>query len=391
MNTEQLNYIAPLIENEINNNQISGASMLIIQNNQEIFRDVYGLADKENNKAITTDTIFRLYSMTKPVTTVATMILYERGLLDLYAPVSRYLDGFKNQKVYTSDGLVDVKKEATIQDLLNMTSGVVYPDQSYEVGIMMQKLYDEVDEKANNGTPVNTVDLCNMIGKMPLEFHPKEGWRYGASADILGAVIEIVSGKKYSDFLKDEIFKPLGMIDTDFYVPKEKLDRFSVLYEYKDDVKNIVPCTWNFLGLRDYLTPPAFESGGAGLVSTINDYQKFALMLVNGGTYNGIRILGRKTVEYLSKNQIDEKQAKGYNWDQLKGYGYGNLMRTMVNTELAASNGSLGEYGWDGWAGNYFFIDPKEQLVMIYMIQKCGGTNPEVTRKIRSIIYSTIE
>ncbi|BCN29803.1 serine hydrolase domain-containing protein [Anaeromicropila herbilytica] len=391
MNNKQLQYMAPVIQQEIDSNSIAGASLLVIHNNEEVYRETFGFADKENKKPIAKDTIFRLYSMTKPVTSVASMILYERGLLDLNAPVSKYLDGFKNQKVYTEQGLVDVTREVTIQDLLNMTSGVVYPDGSYYVGTLMQELYDEVDRKENSGERVDTLTFCNQIGQKPLEFQPGECWRYGASADIMGAVIEVITGKKFSQYLQDEIFTPLGMVDTGFYVPEEKLNRFSLIYEYKDDVKNIVPFDWNFLGLRDYSTPPAFESGGAGLVSTIDDYSKFTSMLVNHGIYNGVRILGKKTIEYISTNQLTDIQAKGYNWPQLQGYGYANLMRTMINKELAKSNGSIGEYGWDGWAGNYFFIDPKENLIMIYMIQKCGGTNPEVTNKLRSIIYSSLE
>lgn len=391
MNTNHLKYIAPIIEQEIESNNIAGASMLIFHNNEEIYRNVFGYADIENKKLIQKDTIYRIYSMTKPVTAVACMILFERGLLDLDAPVSRYLEGFKNQIVYSESGLVNVNRDSTIQEMLNMTSGVVYPDQSYFVGTQMQKLYDEIDAKTNQGEKIDTITLCNKIGEMPLEFQPGEGWRYGASADIIGAVIEIITGKKYSEFLEEEIFKPLGMTDTGFYVPEEKIDRFSVMYDYKEDIKSLVPWPYNILGLRDYLTPPAFESGGAGLVSTIDDYGKFALMLVNGGTYNGVRILGEKTVEYMSLNQLDDVQAKGYNWPQLTGYGYGNLMRTLVNKALAKFNGSIGEYGWDGWAGNYFFVDPKENLVMIYMIQRCGGTNPELTRKIKSVIYSSLE
>lgn len=391
MNNKQLNYIASLLKEDVESGNVAGASILVFHNNEEVYREVYGYADKENSKPIEKDTIFRMYSMTKPVTAVAAMILYERGILDLEAPVSRYLVGFKNQKVYTKDGLVDVNRDATVQELLNMTSGVVYPDQSFEVGTIMQKLYDEVDAKENRGEHVDTLTLCNQIGQMPLEFQPGEGWRYSASADVVGAIIEVITGKKYSEFLADEIFRPLGMIDTGFYVPSDKLDRFSAMYEYKEEAHGLVPCTWNFLGLRDYLTPPAFESGGAGLVSTIDDYSKFALMLVNGGTYEGVRILGKKTVEFLAKNQLNEEQAKSYNWSQLQGYGYANLMRTLVSPELAKSNGSVGEFGWDGWAGNYFFVDPNENLVMLYMIQKCGGTNPEITRKLRSVIYASLD
>lgn len=391
MVNKKLDNIATVIQNEIDSGLISGSAIKIIHKNKVSYQREFGLADLNKKTPIRRDTIFRMHSMTKPITAVAAMILYERGDLNLLSPVSNYLAGFRNQMVLTENGLININREVTIQDLLNMTSGVVYPDESFEAGRLMAELYSEVEAAYHNGSFVNTLDFCNSIGQIPLEFQPGERWRYGASADILGAVIEIISGRKYSRFLKEEIFEPLNMIDTGFYVPKEKQERFARIYDYITDKKELELFTGDFLALFDYLTPPAFESGGAGLVSTIEDYSNFASMLINGGTYNGLRLLGRKTVEYLALPQLTKEQLSTYDWNSLYGYNYGNYMRILVDPIKACSNGSVGEFGWDGWCGNYFFVDPKEELIMVYMVQRCGGSGPDYMRKLRNIIYGALE
>jgi len=391
MNKSKLELLGSAVKDEINKGNIAGASLCIIKDKEEVYREEFGYANKETKLPIKEDTIFRLFSMSKPITSVAAMILFERGEIDLNYPVSMYLDGFKNQKVMTTEGLVNIKKEVTIKDLLNMTSGIPYPDENSVSGIQMGKLYKDIKQKLESGYPTATIDYCNQIGQIPLAFQPGEAWLYGASADVLGAVIEIVSKKKLSQFLKDEIFRTLGMVDTDFYVPTEKQDRFAQIYEYNVEQRNLIPFLNNHLGLNNYLTPPTFESGGAGLVTTINDYSKFALMLLNGGIYEGTHILGRKTVDFLSQNQLDEAQQASFNWDSLKGYGYGNLMRVMISKSEASTNGSLGEFGWDGWTGNYFFVDPEEKLIMLYMIQKTDMGTTDFIRKLRAIVYSTLD
>jgi len=383
------------MQSEIDCGSINGSAIRIIHDNKIIYEDELGYANKEKGMPTQKDTLYRLYSMSKPITAVAVMILYERGILDLLAPVSDYLEGFQNQKVWTDEGLVDVKRPVTIQDMLNMTSGVLYPDQNSEVGRMMEALYEEATRQWNSGAPVSTVDLCNQIGRLPLDFQPGEKWCYGTSAEILGAVIEVASGKKFSQFLQEEIFTPLGMVDTGFNVPQEKIGRLALMYEYIEEHKQLEPCIWSQLGIGNLVPPQDFESGGGGLVSSVEDYSRFALMLANGGTYNNVRILGTKTVEYMTKPQIDvDLIATNFDCgqDSRRGYSYGNLMRNMIDPVKAESNGSVGEYGWDGWAGNYFFVDPKEKVIMICMIQKCGGFDScqKYIRKLRSIIYSAL-
>lgn len=390
MEYKNLERLSAVIQKELDLGQISGAAVRVIYNNEVFYQEELGLADIEKNIPIVKDTIYRLFSMSKPITAVAAMILYERGQLDLAAPVSDFLEGFRNQQVLTEAGLLPAERPVLIKDLLNMTSGIAYPDESFEVGLRMKSLFDEVQAAYHLNKQVNTVEFANRIGQIPLEFQPGERWRYGASADVLGAVIEVVSGKSFGTFLKEEIFLPLGMADTGFYVPEEKLDRFAKVYDYDQEQRKLVPFTGDMLAIFDFMTPPAFESGGAGLVSTIKDYSRFALMLANGGVHNGRRILGHKTVEYLTTPQLTKEQAIPFTWEQILGYNYSNLMRSLVDPVKAASNGTVGEFGWDGWTGNYFMVDPKEKLILIYMIQRCGGTNPKMFRNLRSILYGAL-
>lgn len=391
MNYEILNRADRAILKKINEGAIMGASLCVIHNGDEVYRKEFGMADKEKNIPMTRDSIFRCYSMTKPVTSAAVMTLVEKGKLALSDAASTYLPGFRNQKVLTENGLVPVKREVTIQDLMDMTAGVTYPDASFPAGEYMQKMIDTYYADIEKGKPTTTYDLANLIGQQPLEFQPGEGWRYSFCADVLGAIIEVITGMKFSDYLKETIFQPLGMVDTDFYVPEEKQNRFMQNYEYKEDTGKLEPCTWQHLGLSYmHLKQPAFESGGAGLVSTVDDYSRFTQMMLHHGTYHGVRILGRKSIEYMTRNNLTEQQAKMYDWDSLYGYGYGNLMRQMTDVHASGGLGSVGEFGWDGWLGSYVAMDPVEDLTIIYVIQKCGGNGYRDVQVLRNIIYSAL-
>lgn len=381
-----------LITNSDNPDDNVGAAICVLEHGEEVYRKEYGFADKEKNIPMKPDAIFRCYSMTKPITATAVMILVERGLLSLSDPASKYIPGFQNQKVLTLDGLVPVEREVTLQDLMTMTAGVCYPDASFPAGNYMEQVQQDYYREIQEGKVITTYELANRIGAQPLAFQPGTRWLYSFCADVLGAIVEVVSGKRYSDFLKSEIFHPLGMVDTDFYVPEEKQDRFMQFYQYMPETQTLEPCTWQHLCLSHmHLKKPDFESGGAGLVSTIDDYSKFVKMMMNGGTYNNVRILGQKTVKSMSVNQLSEAQREGMDWTELKGYGYGSLMRQMIQPEIAESLGSKGEFGWDGWLGSYLTIDPVEDLAIIYVIQKCGGNGYRDIQVIRNIVYSSIE
>jgi len=377
------------IRKSIDQNEIPGANLLVFKNGEEIFYHEDGLASKEEQTPIRRDTIFRLYSMTKPITAAATMILVERGMIDLYEPVGKYLEGFRNQLVAEDGDLVPVKREMRIKDLFNMTSGLLYGGEC-EAGKATEKIFEEIDEKLFTENALTTIEIANKLGRCPLAFHPGEYWAYGVSADVLAAIIEVVSGMKYGEFLKKELFDPLDMKDTAFYVPIEKRDRLANTYE-ADGKGELVLYTGNYLGIIQSMDrEPAYEAGGAGLVSTIDDYAKFSLMLMNGGSYNGVNIMHPKTVSYMTSKTLNPEQQKGFvSWYELEGHSYGNLMRVLTDTTRAGTIGSQNEYGWDGWLGCYFANCPTDNLNFLFMTQKTNTGTMEITRKLRNIIISS--
>lgn len=377
-----------LINTYIAAGEIAGASLLVWKDGEEKYRRVYGEADKASHVPMRRDTIFRLFSMSKPITAVAVMILFERGELDVRDAVCKYLPCFENMTVWTGTEEVPASRDFTIWDCLNMTTGIPYPCE-LEAGRRLDKIFRELIQRRENNEYVDTMEWMRQVAKVPLMFQPGEKWMYGFSADILGAVVEAVSGKRYGQFLKDEIFEPLGMEDTGFYVPEEKWHRFAVAYENWSS-GTLIPFARSHLG-EYYKSDVAFESGGAGLVSTIDDYCKFAQLLLNGGKLGDVRILGRKTVEFMSRNHLTEAQKEDYTWDSVRGYGYGCLMRCLEDKGEAGTNGSIGEFGWDGWTGNYVTINPEENMLLLFFIQRCGYGFGELTRKVRAVTYGALE
>ena len=386
MNQEKLSLLNDLFAAEIEENRVQGASILIEHKGKLEFSAVYG-GDKK-------DSIYKIYSMTKPITTVAVMQLYEKGLIDLYDPVEKYLPGFAHMKVSTAKGLVDAKTSITIRQLMNMTSGLVYPGENSEPERVMAELQVDLHERAVKGEPFSNLDICNELAKAPLLFQPGEGWHYGISADIAAAVVEVVTGIPYGEHLKKAIFDPLEMKDTGFYVQPDQMHRLAVMYSRMDEEGHLRRANekeLEWLNLYAPDRPPYIESGGGGLYSTMEDYRHFAQMLLNKGEYKGKQILGRKTVEFISKNQLNDLQMKWVDFDSIEGYGYGNFMRVMMWPERGASNGSVGEYGWDGLPGTYFMIDPKEELMLVYMQQIQQGADLTLRRKMRQIVYGALE
>lgn len=377
------------IRTAIEKNEISGANLLIFKNGVEVFYHEDGMASREEQIAIKRDTIFRLYSMTKPITAAATMILVERGMIDLYEPVGKYLEGFRNQVVAENNSLVPAKREMRIKDLLNMTSGLLYGGEG-EAGKATAMVFNEIDEKLLTENALSTIEIANKLGRCPLAFHSGEYWEYGTSADVLAAVIEVVSGMRFGEFLAKEIFVPLEMNDTALYVPSDKRERLANTY-MSDGKGGLTIYTGNNLGIIQMMDrDPAYESGGAGLVSTIDDYAKFSLMLMNGGTYNGVHILNSNTVKYMTTKTLNPEQQKGFqNWYELEGHSYGNLMRILTDKTKAGTIGSLYEYGWDGWLGCYFANCPTDKLNFLFMTQKTDAGTMGITRKLRNIIISS--
>jgi CubicO group peptidase (beta-lactamase class C family) len=382
-------YFEAIIKKDIEEGQIAGASLCVVKDGISIYDRQFGYQNLEEGLPMMADTIFRLYSMTKPITATALMILVERGVIDLFEPVSNYLEAFSKQWIVSHDGLVQAKRQVTIKDLLNMTSGVVYPGDD-KAGSEMGKVFAEIINDHHTRRATSLIDIGNKIGSCPLAFEPGSQWQYGASVDVLGAVIEAASKMSFGSFLRKELFEPLDMTDTGFYVPKEKWYRFAQNYVYDPSEKKLRPYKGENLAIMNYREAPIFESGGAGLVSTVGDYLKFTTMLLNKGSYKGIKILGSKTIELLTSNQLSDEQKQYMDWEYLKGYGYGNCMRIMEEPSLAGSNGSVGEFGWDGWTGNYMAVDPKEGLIFLYFIQRIDTGTSLSVRKLKAVAYGQL-
>lgn len=393
MEQEKINRLQWILDDAVARGEIPGAILMVRKEGKETVYLESGYADIEAKKPVSRDSIYRLYSMSKPITATAVMILVERGLIDLADPVCRYLPGFCGQMVAAADGHVEKPwRDVTIQDLVNMTSGLVY-DGNHLTGKQAEALFAEVIQGLDEGEggAYGTVEIANRLGQIPLAFQPARSWCYGTSADVAGALVEVVSGMRFGDFLEKEIFTPLEMVDTGFWVPEEKQSRLVKTYECNEGKPSVL-YTGNHLGIRNAMDRrPAFESGGAGLVSTIDDYSHFAQMLLNGGSYKGKQILSPAMVRFmtghvLSAEQQEVFEREGMAW--LEGFSYGNFMRVLVNPGRSTTLGSKGEYGWDGWLGCYFANAPQDQMTILMMTQKKDSGTFRMTRLLRNTIYN---
>lgn len=385
------NKLNVLLNQAIENCEIAGANLLLIKDGKEIAYTEAGYANVEKKKPFKRDTISRIYSMSKPVTSAAAMILMERGLLELGQPVGDILESFRDSKVWESDRLIPSRRCLLVKDLLSMTSGLSYGGVD-PAGQEVWRILEDMDARLYGDNPVSTMEFAERIGKCGLSFHPGDKWMYGTSADILGAIIEKITGMPYADFLRKEIFEPLGMNDTGFYVPEEKRHRLADVYEKTSDGMKLYET--NHLGIKYTMDKePAFQSGGAGLVSTIDDYSRFATMLMHKGTYEGRQILKPHTVEFMTTGKLTPWQQDSLwrSWEGMYGYGYGNLMRVMEEPGMAFFETWKGEYGWDGWLGTYFCNSPSNKVTILMTCQRRDAGTMDVTKRIRNVIASNID
>lgn len=388
-------------KNYTDKGKLAGTQTLVARKGEIIHFNSYGLRDLEKSKKIEEDTIFRIYSMTKPITSVALMQLFEKGLFQLADPVGKFLPEFKTSRVFLSGSYPNfltkpTDREMTVRDLLSHTSGLTY---GFHYRTNIDHAYRKVwsGPRGDNSDfafpPMNLEDFSKAIAKVPLEFSPGDKWNYSVSTDICGRLIEVLSGMNLSEYFEKNIFKPLGMNDTDFYVKPSKIKRFSACYERTPK---------EYLRLQDksdkesvYSKEPIHLSGGGGLVSTTKDYYNFCQMLLNGGEFNGQRILSRKTIELMTINHLPENQdmiAMGsegsFSEVRYRGVGFG--LGFGVNIDLAGTqnSGSIGSYNWGGAASTFFWIDPKEELICILMTQLMPSGYYPIRVQMQSMVYS---
>ena len=380
--------LSACLRQAVENHEAAGVSLLVLKDGRELCHVREGYADIAAGKPLQRDSIFRLYSQSKPVTAAAAMILADRGVIDLMAPVDQYLPGFANPRVVEADGTVRPALRAPwIIDLLGMTSGLCYPDVD-PAGQYADRVFQEDQKQIAAGGGMDTLTFCNKLGELPLAFDPGTRWRYGTSADILGAVIETASGKRFGDFLREEIFEPLGMKDTAFWVPEEKRDRLVTCYRRVPG--GLEEFSSLHLAVGRYDRDPAFESGGAGLVSTLDDYAAFARMLMNGGTADGRRILSEAAVRFMTTPQLNETLRKDL-WENLGGYNYSCLMRVCDHPGRAVLFTEKNEYGWDGWLGTYFANLPDQGITFLLAQNVTDAGTTAVTRKCRNILAACMD
>ncbi len=379
--------IKNIMDKCINSREEVGASFVLMKNGVQVMNYSCGSADLANNIPMNDKTICRAFSCSKIATSVCAMILMERGLLDISWELERIIPEFANP-AYIRDGKEIRSESIRIRDLLNMTSGIPYPWSALEGENKTNELWMELHNSIVEEKSMTTIEFAKRAAECHIMYNAGDEWMYGASADILGAVVEIVSGQRLSEFMHENIFAPLGMNDTAFYVPEEKLGRLAVLYENAGE--NPKAFEGVNLCIFDMKTRPDFESGGAGLFSTAHDYAKLGAMLSNGGIYEGKRILSRKTIEFMSSSGLKNSQRHTLNWESTKGYNYANLVRIVENQNEAGTFASKGSFGWDGWTGTYLLCDPTEKIAVTLFIQRCGAGTTQLSRNLVNVVYSMI-
>lgn len=365
MNAER---ISDLIEKTVSSGEEVGAAAVITKDGKTVCSCSGGYADHENKMPMRTDTICRMFSCSKIVTGIAAMICFERGLIAMEDELCRFFPEYEKSVFYSNGELLPCSRRIKVADLLNMTSGIAYPCEEKGADAM-NSLWYELDKSYRDGNMMSTAEFAKRAASCPLLFDVGEKWMYGSSSDIMGAVVEAAADMEYRDFLKENIFDPLGMNDTDFFVPKEKQSRLSKLYESAGKEPKVF--TGTNLAIFDYDEKPNFQSGGAGLFSTADDYAKLGAAL----STNGGGIISAKTVDFLTVDSLADKHRESFNWDSCKGCGYANFMRIVKNRNSAGLIASEGSFCWDGWAGTYLMMDPKEKISVAFTLQRtCAGT-----------------
>jgi CubicO group peptidase (beta-lactamase class C family) len=383
----KLQRVGDYIRNEIATGKIPGAVVLIQQHGHPVYFESFGVRGVESRLPMTADTIFRLYSMSKPITSVAAMMLVEDGKLRLDDAVAKYIPAFADVKVgvQKSDAngkpalaLEPVNRPITIEDLMRHTSGLTY---GFYGDSEARRLYAEAD-LFNRDT--DNAEFVERIAKLPLAEQPGTLWDYGHSTDVLGRVIEVVSGKSLFGFEKERLLDPLGMTETAFYVA-DQAKRPRIAEPMPDD-RSVSAVT----SLRDPMVPRRWESGGAGMVGTIGDYARFAQMLLNGGTFEGRRYLKPETIALMTSDHIgpETKIAHDYLYfpGPTSGFGLGFAVRTSTPPN---TSWPLGEYRWDGVAGTFFFIDPKDDMFVIFMVQ-APSQRGRLQLELKGLIYQAL-
>jgi CubicO group peptidase (beta-lactamase class C family) len=378
LSSERLRQLDAAVRADVDVGRIPGVVMLVARDGNVVLHKAYGKQDPAAGTPMAPDSIFRIYSMTKPIVSVAAMMLVEEGRMQLADPVTKFIPELKDLKVGVEKGgtleLVSAQRPITIQDLMRHTSGFTY-------GVFGKSMVKDLYTKNGVDRSDHTnAEFVKKLATVPLAYQPGSTWEYSRSTDVLGHVIERVTGQDLDRFLEERILKPLGMRDTAFYADPAKQARIAEPFA-KDPVSG---APINLLNVR---TKPKYLAGGQGLVSTAADYLRFAQMMLNGGELDGVRILSKKTVEYMTSDHLGGIRGPAY--APGPGYGFGLGVKVRTSAGEADSSGSVGDYDWGGLGGTYFWVDPKERLIGIWMMQ-APGPRVYYRRLMRGMVYGAI-
>lgn len=396
LSSGRLDRIRPVMNRHVAEKRIPGAAGLIARQGKIAYQEAFGMADVEAGRPMRMDTIHRIYSMTKPITSVALMMLFEEGRFQLNEPVAKYLPEFAKMQVAIEEKdpqtgkpvmkTVPARRPITVRDLLRHTAGLTY-------GVFGDTLVDREYRKARILSQLNLADFVRDLAAIPLQYEPGTRWHYSVSVDVQGRLIEVLSGMPFDRFLQERIFTPLEMNDTAFVVPAAKKDRFARLYTITKEGKLAASPTCSSRqecfdsfpnAVPDFLSSMGMLSGGGGLTSTAYDYLNFCQMLLDQGVYKGKRLLSRKTVQLMSSDHLGSIPGMG------PGTGFGLGFAVSKAPGEAGVMGSPGEFNWGGAAGTKFWIDPQEQLIGIFMIQILPHNGLEYGSEFRVLTYQAI-
>lgn len=390
--TLRLERLDNLFRGYVTRGELPGMIATVARRGKTVYYQKFGWKDIETQKPMRADTIFMIASMTKPITAVAAMMLYEEGYFQLNTPVSTFLPGFKDVMVYAGGQgdqikLTPLDREITFRHLFTHTAGLSY---GWDESDPLDRLYQQAQQKyQQQGLPFTNQALAEELSHLPLAFQPGTHWRYSLSIDVLGALVEIISGQPLDQYLQGRIFDPLGMPDTAFFIPSEKLNRVAAVYGHPNPEEGLK----RMEAIKPETAPPAFASGGGGLVSTIGDYSRFCQMMVDEGEFDGHRLLSPKTVELFAINHCPpETLPYAFEVGSLyhAGYGYSLGIRVLMDVSQSGIAGSPGEFGWDGAYSTYFWIDPLEKLYGLLMLQHSPNAYYPIHQQFKQLTYQAI-
>ncbi len=397
LDPKRLQYLTTHLHNFVDNDLMSCTHVQIARAGKIAFEDIYGWQDVERQIPIAPDSIFRIYSMTKPITSIALMQLFEQGHFLLREPISRWLPEFADQQVYVSGDIDNLEtrpatRRISVHDLLTHMCGLSY---DFHYGTPLSRIYRK---RGFNWGPRRSWDLattCEVLAELPLLFDPGTEWNYSMATDVAGRLVEVISGQPLNEYLAKNIFEPLGMVDTGFWVTEEKAHRLTSNYLAKPGSKKIQ--LLDDAGDSPYLAPPKALLGGAGLVSTVADYHRFTQMLQAGGTLDGQRIIGRSTLAFMTLNHLPDNQDLAtcgqpgtFTEVNYRGMGFGLGMSVVIDPARTQTPCSLGEIAWGGAASTTFWVDTVEDVSLIFMTQLMPSDTHPIRTQLKALLYQAL-